>query len=111
MPSVSILDVSERYWTLACYESNNVPTINDNSQELRICRLPALRALTGESRATTYQRIANGLMTKPVSLGPRAVGWPLHEINAINSAKIAGKTADEIRSLVVRLMAARKSTA
>jgi prophage regulatory protein len=36
------------------------------------------------------------------------VGWPSDEIDAINSARIAGKTDEEIRALVVKLEADRK---
>jgi hypothetical protein len=52
-----------------------------------------------------------GLWTKQVKLGPRAVGWPAHEVAALNAARIAGKTDDEIRALVVKLHAARKNAA
>lgn len=76
-----------------------------------ILRLPAIRSESGLSRSTIYLRIAQGLWTKPVSLGARAVGWPSNEVAAINAARIAGKTDDEIRALVVKLEAARKSAA
>jgi prophage regulatory protein len=75
----------------------------------RILRLPAVKSETGNSRSTHYLRIAQGLFTKPVSLGPRAVGWPSSEVEAINAARIAGKSDEEIRALVVKLEAARKS--
>ena len=77
----------------------------------KIQRLPAVLSETGVSRSTTYNQISQGLFTKPVSLGPRAVGWPADEVAAINAARIAGKTEEEIRSLVVKLEAARKSAA
>ncbi len=73
-----------------------------------ILRLPAVKAETGNSRSTHYLRIAQGLFTKPVSIGPRAVGWPAIEVAAINSARIAGKSDGEIRTLVLKLEAARK---
>jgi prophage regulatory protein len=41
-----------------------------------ILRLKAILACTGLSRSTIYLRIAQGVYTKPVSLGGRAVGWP-----------------------------------
>ena len=68
-----------------------------------ILRIPAVKFESGLSRSTIYQRIAEGLWTKPVSLGARAVGWPSDEVEAINSARIAGKTDEEIRTLVVKL--------
>ncbi len=74
-----------------------------------ILRLPAVKSESGLSRSTIYLRIAQGLWTKPVSLGARAVGWPSGEVAAINAARIAGKSDEEIRALVVKLEAARKS--
>lgn len=44
-----------------------------------------------------------------MSLGPRCVGWPAHEVAALNAARIAGKSDDEIRILVQELESARKS--
>ena len=73
-----------------------------------IQRLPAVKSESGLSRSTIYLRITQGLWTKPVSLGPRAVGWPSSDVAAINVARIAGKTDEEIRTLVLRLEAARK---
>lgn len=76
-----------------------------------IFRLPAVKTETGYSRSTIYLRISQGLWTKQVSLGPRCVGWPAHEVTALNAARIAGKTDDEIRALVLKLEAARKADA
>ncbi len=73
-----------------------------------ILRIPAVKFESGLSRSTIYQRIAEGLWTKPVNLGARAVGWPSDEVAAINAARIAGKTDEEIRTLVMKLEAARK---
>jgi prophage regulatory protein len=74
-----------------------------------ILRLPAVRTSTGLSRSTLYLRIEQGLLTKPVSLGGRAVGWPANEVAALNTARIAGKSDAEVRDLVVKLEAARKT--
>ncbi len=76
-----------------------------------ILRLPAVRSATGYSRSTIYLRIAQGLWTKQVSLGPRCVGWPSGEVEALNAARIAGKSDTEIRALVLNLHADRKSLA
>ena len=73
-----------------------------------ILRIPAVKSESGLSRSTIYLRIAQGLWTKPVSLGARAVGWPSDEVATLNAARIAGKTDDEIRTLVAKLEAARK---
>jgi len=76
-----------------------------------IFRLPAVKSETGLSRSTLYLRISQGLWPKSVSLGARAVGWPAREVAAVNAARIAGKTDEEIRALVVKLEAARRTGA
>ena len=73
-----------------------------------ILRIPDVKIASGLSRSTIYLRVSQGLWTKPVSLGPRAVGWPSDEVDAINGARIAGKSEEEIRFLVARLEAARQ---
>lgn len=76
-----------------------------------ILRIPAAKAQSGYSRSTIYLRITQGLWPKQVSLGPRAIGWPANEITALNAARIAGKSDDEIRALVIKLEAERKAVA
>ena len=73
-----------------------------------ILRIPAVKTQSGLSRSTIYLRISERLWTKPVALGPRAVGWPSGEVAALIAARIAGKTDDEIRALVAKLEIARK---
>ena len=74
-----------------------------------ILRIPAVKTQSGLSRSTIYLRIAEGLWTKPVNLGARAVGWPSDEVAAINAARIAGKTDEEVRALVAKLEVSRKA--
>ena len=74
-----------------------------------ILRLPDIKRSTGLSRTTIYLRITQGAFTKPVNLGGRAVGWPAHEVEALNTARIAGKSDAEVRELVTTLEAARKA--
>ena len=76
---------------------------------LTILRRKQVQAETGYSRSTIYLRITQGLWPKPVSLGARAVGWPSAEVAALNAARIAGQPDDEIRALVARLEAERRS--
>jgi prophage regulatory protein len=76
-----------------------------------ILRLPTVKAESGSSRSTIYLRIQQGLWPKPVKLGARSIGWPSTEVFAINAARIAGKSDDEIRTLVIKLECARKSDA
>ena len=52
-----------------------------------------------------------GLWPKPVSLGPRAVGWPAREVAALNEARIAGWSDAKIRALVLELVDQRTAGA
>ena len=74
-----------------------------------LLRLPAVKAESGASRSTIYLRIQQGLWPKPVKLGPRSVAWPASEVAALNAARIAGMADAEIRALVTKLEATRKS--
>ena len=76
-----------------------------------ILRRRQVQSETGFSRSTIYLHIAQGLWPKPVSLGPRAVGWPAREVAAINEARIAGETEAGLRALVIRLTRARTEVA
>lgn len=73
-----------------------------------ILRLPDVRAKSGLSRSTIYLRISQGLWTRPVNLGGRAVGWPDSEVATLNAARIAGRSNEEVRNLVVELEAGRR---
>ncbi len=70
--------------------------------------MQSVKAETGHaSHASVYNAIHEGLFTVPVPIGQRAVGWPDHEVAAINSARIRGDSEDQIRALVIKLHAAR----
>ena len=75
-----------------------------------ILLLPSVKSESGLSRSTLYLRITQGLWTKPISLGGRSVGWPASEVTALNTARIAGKTDEDVRVLVRLLEAGRKLT-
>ncbi|MGZ8262075.1 MAG: helix-turn-helix transcriptional regulator [Methylotenera sp.] len=70
-------------------------------------RRPIVEQATGDSRSTIYRKVKTGLFTKPVPIGGDRVAWPANEVSAINQARIAGKTEDEIRQLVEDLHMAR----
>lgn len=74
-----------------------------------ILRNASVRSECGFGRSTLYLRIKQGLWPKPVRLGERSVGWPADEVAAVNGARIAGKSDEEIRELVARLESARKT--
>ena len=73
-----------------------------------ILRLSGVKSASGLSRSTIYLYIQQGLWIKPVRLGARSVGWPDYEVSALLSARISGKSDDEIRELVKVLDAKRK---
>lgn len=74
-----------------------------------IWRLPKVLEEQGTSRSTFYENVKRGLMTPPVKLGARAVGYPADEVKAVNAARIAGATEDQLRQLVARLAANRRA--
>ena len=75
---------------------------------MSILRMPAVKAETGhKSHASIYTAIKRGLFVRPVSIGERSVGWPDYEVRAINQARIAGQTDEQIKALVSRLHAKR----
>lgn len=75
---------------------------------MKLLKLPKVLELTASARSTIYKSIHAGLMVPPVRLGENSVAFPEHEIIAINAARIAGKTDDEIRQLVSKLIADRQ---
>ena len=87
-------------------EYEDCSTFNDTSRGASmlqtILRLPTVKSESGYSRSTIYLRIDQGLWTKQVSLGARCVGWPAHEVAALNAARIAGKSDEEIRALLAQ---------
>ena len=80
-------------------------------EALVILRRHQVEARTGLSRSTIYKFMSEGTFPKPVRRGVRAVGWNSSSIEAVNAARIAGKTDTEIRALVVKLETARNAAA
>jgi len=74
-----------------------------------LLRRQAVEQAMGKSRSTLYRDIERGLMVKPVPIGGDRVAWPASEIDAINKARIAGKTDDQIKQLVIELELARSA--
>ena len=72
-----------------------------------LLRLPTVCARTGKPKSTIYREVGEGLLTPPVRISERASAWPDDEIDAINLARLRGKSNDEIKQLVADLVAAR----
>jgi len=74
-------------------------------------RLKKVMDVMGISRSTIYLRIKQGLMPPPVKIGERCSAWPNYEISAINAARVAQKSDNEIRELVAQLQRQRMTAA
>ncbi len=74
-----------------------------------LMKINQVSAITGHSRSKVYADIKAGKFPPPIRLGTRTVAWADNEINAWITAKIAGKTDDEIRSLVSGIVVSRHS--
>jgi prophage regulatory protein len=85
--------------------------MQSTSTPLRILRKTAVCEIFSYSKSTNVLRIKEGLMTPPVVLSTRSVGWPEHECRAILAARVAGHSDEAVKALVVRLTAARKNAA
>ena len=55
-------------------------TGDQSQRETRVLRLAAVKNRTGVSRSSIYAWVAAGTFPRPISLGPRAVGWLESEI-------------------------------
>lgn len=65
-----------------------------------ILRLPEVKRRRGfRADASHYNEVRDGLCTTGVAISQRSKGWPDYEIDAINSARVAGKSDSEIRDL------------
>jgi prophage regulatory protein len=79
---------------------------------MKILRLPEVKRVHGhKSDASIYNAIRDGLFTSGVPIGQRAKGWPDYEVDAIITARIAGKSDAQIRELVKVLHAKRTELA
>lgn len=76
---------------------------------MQLIKRPEVSKLCAKPRATLYFEISQGLFVRPIKLSQRSVAWPLNEVEQIISARIAGKSDEEIKRLVVKLETARKA--
>jgi len=70
-------------------------------------RRQAVKNRLGKSTTALYQDMADGLFPRPIRIGLRAVAWLDHEIDAVIAARVAGKSQEQIKELVRRLVADR----
>lgn len=62
-----------------------------------------------QSRTSLRNKIQAGLWCPPISLGARAIGFIKYETDELLSAYINNFSPDEIRALVQKLIAERRS--
>ncbi|OFC70826.1 helix-turn-helix transcriptional regulator [Alteromonas confluentis] len=63
----------------------------------KIMRLPEVIQMTGLSRSTIYLRMGKGSFPQTISLGERAVGWLLSDIEAwLDARVVASKAVDHV---------------
>lgn len=75
---------------------------------MAILRIHGVTAVSGyRSKTSVYNAVQAGLLTKPVAIGLRSVGWPDYEVEAVTAARVAGQPDEAIRALVNKLHAQR----
>jgi prophage regulatory protein len=77
----------------------------------RLIRIRTVCEHTGLAKSTVYEHVARGLMPPAIKIGPSWGAWWDREIDQIVGARIAGFTNDQIRELVIRLVALRPHAA
>ena len=59
----------------------------------KILRLKTVLGRTGLTRSMAYALLKDDLFTRPINLGPRAVGWLESEIDAWITARVEASRA------------------
>jgi prophage regulatory protein len=76
---------------------------------LRILRKPQAMEALGLPLSSFNLRVKQRLITSPISLGARAVGWPSSEIDSLVLAICSGATKNQIEALVIDLEHKRRT--
>ncbi len=72
----------------------------------RLLRIPEVCDRTGLKQTSVYARVREGTLPPAISLGRSRV-WVEHEIDAVLGAIISGHDDEDIRELVIALVAQR----
>lgn len=80
-------------------------------QTIFFLRLPEICAKHGKCKSSVYNEISAGLFPPPIKISTRSSAWPGHEVEAITKARIAGASEKELKALVLKLVAQRKTEA
>jgi len=81
----------------------------NRTKTLKIERKPVVLRRIGLSRSTLHSKIQKGLWCPPIPLGARAVGFFEHETDELIAAHINGYSSDQLRELVINLIAERSA--
>jgi prophage regulatory protein len=76
-------------------------------RNVKLLREPQARALVCRAKTQLWDDIKRGVLTPPVRIGRRSVAWPEYELQAVNAARIAGRSEEQIKALVARLVKER----
>jgi len=71
---------------------------NNNQNKLTILRRPQVEERTGLSRSTIYLFMEKGDFPKPISLGPRSVGWIASEIDRWIDERIEQRDSNQVEA-------------
>lgn len=78
---------------------------------LRIIRKSQAAAMAGISKTNLWEQTKKGTFPPSLSLGARAVGYLLHEVEAVIAARSASFDEEQLKELVKTLVERRKATA
>ncbi|WP_138923770.1 helix-turn-helix transcriptional regulator [Sulfitobacter sp. BSw21498] len=76
-----------------------------------LLRTPDVCAVTGMARPTLYEAMQRGIFPRPIKLGEKSSAWGAAEVNMWCAYRLAGKTENQLKDLVVQLTEARKHCA
>ncbi|MDO6839485.1 AlpA family phage regulatory protein [Paraglaciecola chathamensis] len=82
-----------------------------HNTNLRVIRKPEVCNLAGMSNTSLFEQTRAGIFPPPISLGARAVGFFMHEVQAILAARSVGKSDDDIKLIVKALIKQREQSA
>lgn len=83
----------------------------DRQMPRRLLKLDAVRDLTALRTTSVYRAVKLGTLPPPIKLTSRSSAWVEDEIAACNEARIAGKSDEDLKRLVARLVAKRQQAA
>ncbi|GHE84473.1 helix-turn-helix transcriptional regulator [Thalassotalea profundi] len=89
------------------HTEHHISTIQLATQDLQIIRKPEALKMLGISKSNFHIKINEGLLPSGISLGANSVGYFKHELAVVIIAMATGKTQQELKSLVQKLIEQR----